>query len=233
MKKVHPSSVSWKNCPSNIFIGTIIHKNYAAFILLSTFAVIPEQTCQDLATWHSDAFYKIIVSNFSPVSLTYIWSRSWPTSYQLILFLNSHSWMEPVRHLPLVETWWGHVVGTTCCPPPQLRFCRGTCSIHPSVCSSIHPSGYYFSSVKVHKLLWLVCAFTGVFSTTKSQRMSLLSFAWPFEFWYWLKIELYFQHDNSHRNTWILSILLQRCSPNQYLRRVWCCPFYVLSDLSN
>ncbi len=136
----------------NIFIGTVIHTNYAAFILLSEFAVISKQTSQDLVTWHSDAFYKIINSNFSPVSLTYIWSRSWPTSNQLILFLNSHSWMEPIRNLPLVEAWWGHVVATTCYLPPSpptpqspMRFHhRGTLIhaqfIHPSICLSIHSS---------------------------------------------------------------------------------------------
>ncbi len=64
-------------------------------------------------------------------------------------------------------------------PIYMLTFVWHFCSLS-RLCLIVHPFGYFISTIKVHKLHWLICASTGMFSTSKSGISSTLTFAWHF-----------------------------------------------------
>ncbi len=61
---------------------------------------------------------------------------------------------------------------------PIHRWCWPLCYIyfHFDTCSRLN---CLVSAISIHNLLWLLHAFTGMFSTSKSQKDSVFTFVWP------------------------------------------------------
>ncbi len=122
-----------------------------------------------------------------------------------------------VTFLTPVETLSGELDSGSVCP-----------SVRPSMCSSIHPSRYFVSAIKVHKLLWSFQ--TRIFCRSKSQTISMLTFLWhfsPFKLSH-CKLTLSEQLLSQEYSDPFKTCL--ECSTHQYLRQIQCWPF---CDLSN